>query len=71
MKYKVSLIQKGLKEATVNRRIAAKKFFVAMGRKIGVCNYGLEDIKGEVVFRYRDTRGIDAEAFKHGYYLGV
>jgi integrase/recombinase XerC len=64
LKYKASLIQQGLKEATVNRRLAAIKSLVAMGRKIGVCNYGLEDISGEKVSKYRDTSGIDAEAFK-------
>jgi integrase/recombinase XerC len=64
LKYKASLIQQGLKEATVNRRIAAIKSLVAMGRKIGVCNYSLEDIKGEKVAKYRDTTGIDAESFR-------
>ena len=64
LKYKAELIKKGLKEATVNRRIAAIKSLVAMGRKIGVCNYSLEDVRGERVQKYRDTTGIDAEAFK-------
>lgn len=64
LKYKASLIQQGLKEATVNRRIAAIKSLVAMGRKIGVCNFSLEDIKGERVAKYRDTTGISSEAFK-------
>lgn len=64
LKYKASLIQQGLKEATVNRRLAAIKSLVAMGRKIGVCNFGLEDIKGERVAKYRDTTGISSEAFK-------
>jgi len=64
LKYKASLIQKGLKEATINRRLAAIKSLVAMGRKIGVCSYSLEDIKGEKVAKYRDTTGIDAESFR-------
>jgi integrase/recombinase XerC len=64
LKYKASLIQQGLKEATVNRRLAALKSLVAMGRKIGVCNFSLEDIKGERVAKYRDTTGISSEAFK-------
>lgn len=64
LKYKASLIQQGLKEATINRRLAAIKSLVAMGRKIGVCNYGLEDVAGEKVAKYRDTTGIDSEAFK-------
>jgi len=62
--YKATLIQKGLKEATVNRRLAAIKSLVAMGRRLGVCAYTLEDIKGEKVERYRDTSGIDSETFK-------
>jgi len=64
LKYKASLIQKDLKEATVNRRIAAIKSLVAMGRKIGVCNFSLEDVKGEKTQKYRDTSGISSEAFK-------
>jgi integrase/recombinase XerC len=64
LKYKATLIQQGLKETTVNRRIAALKSLVAMGRKIGVCNFSLEDIKGERVAKYRDTTGISSEAFK-------
>ena len=64
LKYKAKLINRGLKEATVNRRLAAIKSLVAMGRKLGMCNYGLEDIKGEKVTKYRDTSGIDSETFK-------
>lgn len=64
LKYKASLIHQGLKEATVNRRLAAIKSLVAMGRKIGVCIFSLEDIKGEKVQKYRDTTGIDAPTFK-------
>jgi integrase/recombinase XerC len=62
--YKAFLIQQELKEATVNRRLSAIKSLVAMGRKLGVCAYTLEDIKGEKVERYRDTSGIDSETFK-------
>jgi integrase/recombinase XerC len=64
LKYKALLIQQGLKEATVNRRLAAIKSLVAMGRKLGVCSYGLEDIKGERVQQYRDTSGVDAQTFQ-------
>jgi len=64
LKYKASLIQQGLKEATVNRRLAAIKSLVVMGRKIGVCNFSLEDVKGEKTQKYRDTSGISSEAFK-------
>lgn len=64
LKYKAKLIQKGLKEATVNRRLAAVKSLTVMGRKLGVCNFSLEDVKGERVQQYRDTTGIDAQTFK-------
>jgi integrase/recombinase XerC len=46
LKYKAKLIDKGLKEATVNRRLAAVKSLVEMGRKLGACHYTLGDIKG-------------------------
>jgi integrase/recombinase XerC len=64
LKYKAKLIDKGLKEATVNRRLAAIKSLVEMGRKLGVCHYALGDIKGEKVAKYRDTTGIDAGTFE-------
>lgn len=59
LKYKSHLVNlKKLAEATVNRRLSAIKSLAAMGRKLGVCNYTLEDIKGEHVESYRDTTGI-------------
>ncbi|MEG4446701.1 tyrosine-type recombinase/integrase [Microcoleus sp. AT9_B4] len=64
LKYKAKLIDKGLKEATVNRRLAAIKSLVEMGRKLGVCHYALGDIKGEKVAKYRDTTGVDAGTFE-------
>lgn len=64
LKYKAKLIQKGLKEATVNRRIAAIKSVVETGRKVGVCAYTLKEIKGEKVRGYRDTTGIEPQLFQ-------
>ncbi len=64
LKYKAHLIGKGLKEATINRRLAAIKSLVAFGRKLGKCEYTLEDVKGEKVQAYRDTTGIDKDAYK-------
>ena len=61
--YKAKLIEKELKAATINRRLAAIKSLTAIGRQIGVCNYTLEDIKGETTRPYRDTTGIDKDAF--------
>ncbi|MCC0179451.1 tyrosine-type recombinase/integrase [Waterburya agarophytonicola K14] len=63
LSYKAKLFEKGLKEATVNRRLAAIKSLTAMGRKIGVCNYTLEDVKGEKTKAYRDTTGVSKETF--------
>jgi len=64
LKYKAKLIAKGLKEATVNRRLAAIKSLVVMGRKLGVCAYSLADIKGEKNQGYRDTTGVSRDTFK-------
>src|SRR4028119_675971 len=58
LKYKAHLIERGLKEATINRRLAAIKSLVTFARKLGQCNYTLEDIKGEKVKPYRDTTGV-------------
>ena len=64
LKYKAHLVnKKKLAEATVNRRLSAIKSLTAMGRKLGVCNYTLEDIKGEKVESYRDTTGIPPTDF--------
>ncbi len=62
--YKAYVRDKGLADATINRRIAAIKSLVAMGRKLGACCYTLEDIKSEKVTPYRDTTGISPQAFK-------
>jgi integrase/recombinase XerC len=64
LKYKAKLINKGLKEATINRRLAAVKSLVEMGRKLGACHYTLGDIKGEKVTSYRDTTGVDRPTFE-------
>ncbi|AKG24862.1 tyrosine-type recombinase/integrase [Calothrix sp. 336/3] len=64
LKYKAYLVnKKQLAEATVNRRLSAIKSLTVMGRKLGACNYTLEDIKGEKVESYRDTTGIAATDF--------
>jgi integrase/recombinase XerC len=64
LKYKAHLISKGLKEATVNRRLAAIKSLVNYGRQVGCCDWTLIDIKNEKVVPYRDTTGIPPDAFK-------
>ena len=65
LRYKANLISKGLKEATINRRIAAIKSLVVFGRKLGVCAYTLEDVKGEKLSKYRDTTGVNPDVFRN------
>lgn len=64
LKYKAYLLQKGLKPATINRRLAAIKSLVKFARKVGKCSYSLEDIEGEKNQAYRDTTGIGVDVFK-------
>lgn len=64
LKYKAHLIERGLKEATLNRRLAAIKSLVTFARRLGQCNYTLEDIKGEKVKAYRDTTGVGKDTYK-------
>ncbi|MDJ0590007.1 MAG: tyrosine-type recombinase/integrase [Pleurocapsa sp. MO_226.B13] len=59
--YKAKLIEQKLKSATINRRLAAIKSLTTIGRQIGVCNYTLEDVKGEKIQPYRDTKGVDRD----------
>lgn len=63
LNYKARLFDKGLAEATVNRRLASIKALCSMGRKLGICQFTLEDVKGETVQGYRDTSGITPEQF--------
>lgn len=64
LKYKQRLVEKNLKEATINRRLAAIKALVRYAVKIGKCAISLSDIKSEKVTPYRDTTGISPDAFK-------
>lgn len=50
-------------ENTVNRKLAAIRSMVTMGRKLGVCAFALDDVKSETVQKYRDTSGIEASEF--------
>jgi integrase/recombinase XerC len=59
LNYKAGLIAKGLKEATINRRLSAIKSLVKYGRRIGVTVLNLDDIQGEKITAYRDTTGIN------------
>ena len=62
--YKARLIERGLKEATVNRRLSALKALVRYARKLGKCHYTLEQVKGEKVRKYRDTTGISRGSYQ-------
>ncbi|MCA2711454.1 MAG: tyrosine-type recombinase/integrase [Microcystis sp. M015S2] len=63
-RYKGDLIQKGLKSATINRRLAAIKSLVAYAYNCGHSDFMLESVKGEKLSSYRDTSGVDSETFK-------
>jgi len=63
LNYKAKLFAQGLAESTVNRRLASIRNLASMGRKLGHCEFTLEDVKGERVQQYRDTSGISAEQF--------
>lgn len=63
LEYKAQLFKQGLAEATVNRRLASIRNLSCMGRKMGLCQFTLEDVKGERVQQYRDTSGITPEQF--------
>ncbi len=64
LQYKAELIQAGLKEATVNRRLASIKSLVRYAGKIGKCDWSLEEVSGEKIKTYRDTSGIGIEQYK-------
>lgn len=62
--YKAQLLERGLKEATINRRLSALKALVNYARRVGKCAYTLEDLKGEKVQKYRDTTGISRQLYR-------
>lgn len=62
--YKAGLMDRGLAEATVNRRLAAIRSLVDYARKVGKCSWTLQDVKGEKVKSYRDTSGVSADLYK-------
>ncbi|MCA2653030.1 tyrosine-type recombinase/integrase [Microcystis sp. M061S2] len=63
-RYKGELVTKGLKSATINRRLAAIKSLVAFSYNCGHSDFMLESVKGEKLSAYRDTSGVDPETFK-------
>lgn len=65
LRYKSHLVnERNLKEATVNRRLAAIKSLVRLGNQLGQCSYTLSEVKGNKVVRYRDTTGVSKEVYR-------
>jgi integrase/recombinase XerC len=64
LKYKADMIERKLKEATVNRRLSAVRSLVDYARKVGKCDWDLHDISGEKVVTYRDTSGVETKQWK-------
>ncbi len=64
LRYKSDLIAKGLKEATINRRLSALKSLVNFATKLGKCSWNLDDVQTETVQSYRDTTGIKPDGIR-------
>jgi integrase/recombinase XerC len=64
LKFKSHLMnERKLAEATVNKKLSAIKSMVVMGRKLGVCDFSIDDVKGEKLQNYRDTSGVEASEY--------
>lgn len=61
--YRVSLQERGLAPATINRRLAALRSMVKLARVFGLVNWSLE-VEGIKSATYRDTRGPGLDGFK-------
>lgn len=61
LQYKASMIERGLTEATINRRLAAIRSLVKYAKTIGLCEWDLSDIRGEKIKSYRDTSGVTVQ----------
>jgi integrase/recombinase XerC len=64
LNYRRMLIEAKLAPSTINVRLSALKSLVDYARKMGKCAFSLNDVPGLKTENYRDTTGIDAEAFK-------
>ncbi|MGB2925833.1 MAG: tyrosine-type recombinase/integrase, partial [Limnothrix sp.] len=53
-----------LKEATINRRLAALKALTRLANQLGQCRFTLDGIKGEKVVHYRDTTGVKQNVYR-------
>jgi integrase/recombinase XerC len=64
LNYRQMLIEAKFAPSTINVRLSALKSLVDYARKMGKCAFSLDDVSGLKIENYRDTTGIDAEAFK-------
>ena len=64
LNYRRMLIEAKLAPSTINVRLSALKSLVDYARKMGECALSLNDVPGLKTENYRDTTGIDAQAFK-------
>jgi integrase/recombinase XerC len=62
LQYKSHLLERGLAAATVNRRLAALRSMVRLGRLVGLVGWTLE-VQNVRAQPYRDTRGPGREGF--------
>lgn len=61
LQYKASMLERALSEATINRRLAALRSLVKYAKLIGICEWSIDDVKGEKVKSYRDVSGVTVE----------
>lgn len=61
--YRTHLLERGLAPASVNRKLAAVRSLVKLGRVLGVVSWSLE-VEGVKSSPYRNTRGCGVEGFK-------
>jgi integrase/recombinase XerC len=64
LKYQGLLLDLGLTPSTINTRLSAVKSLTNHARKLGQCNYSLEDVILLHVENYRDTSGVGVDDFR-------
>lgn len=58
--YKANMLTRGLKEATVNRRLSSLRSLVSYAYEVGACDWTLS-VPGEKIEKYRDTSGVSVD----------
>jgi integrase/recombinase XerC len=64
LRYQGLLLDLGLAPSTINTRLSAVKSLTSHARKLGQCNYSLEDVILLHVENYRDTSGVGVDDFR-------